>query len=71
MQIVKLLRKVSEPLQWVRTVSHGRSFSALPNYSASDVDIEDQVFRLLSFGSSLNVLDFILISYNLSRVLSN
>lgn len=56
MQTVKALRRVTEPLKWVRPISYGRSFSALPNYSASDANTEDQVF---SFGSSLNVLDLI------------
>ncbi|KAL1210401.1 Small ribosomal subunit protein mS47 [Cardamine amara subsp. amara] len=65
MQTLKALRRVSEPLQWVRSISYGRSFSALPNYSASDVDIEDQVLvegkaksraAILNCPSSLNAL---------------
>lgn len=65
MQTVKALRRVTKPLQWVRSVSYGRSFSALPNYSAAaDADIEDQVFLFFCFGSSLNVLDLIVFMWN-------
>uniref|UniRef100_A0A1J3IZM5 3-hydroxyisobutyryl-CoA hydrolase n=1 Tax=Noccaea caerulescens TaxID=107243 RepID=A0A1J3IZM5_NOCCA len=65
MQTVKALRRVTEPLKWVRPISYGRSFSALPNYSASDADTEDQVLvegkaksraAILNSPSSLNAL---------------
>ncbi|KAJ0247402.1 3-hydroxyisobutyryl-CoA hydrolase-like protein 2 [Hirschfeldia incana] len=44
MQTVRALKRVAKPLQWVHSASYGRSFSALPNYSASsDSDVQDQV----------------------------
>lgn len=44
MQTVRALRRVTKPLQWARSGSYGRSFSALPNYSPSDSEVQDQVF---------------------------
>ena len=52
-----------------RSVSYGRSFSATLNYSSTDANVWYQVFLILSFESSINVLDLIVIQVNWSLTL--